>query len=164
MRFGCPAVMSDKIGDHPGVLVRPPRLYLAALGLGFLCDALWPAAILPAPVQATAGGFLIGSGFGLALWSMRHFAAAGTSVPTVRPASALVTSGPYRFSRNPIYVGMTVVSAGVAVAADVPWIVVWLVPTLVILRVGVIAREERYLAARFGAAYADYRARVRRWL
>ena len=95
---------------------------------------------------------------------MRRFAAAGTSVPTVRPSTALVTTGIYAWTRNPIYLGLTAIYAGLAIASNAWWAVLLLLPVLVILQVGVVSREERYLERRFGDAYRDYRTRVRRWL
>jgi protein-S-isoprenylcysteine O-methyltransferase Ste14 len=107
---------------------------------------------------------LISAGFGLLGWAITSFRRAGTNVPTNRPALALVVTGPYRFSRNPIYVGGTLAYLGLALAVDGVWLAALLAPFLLILRYGVIAREERYLEAKFGAAYRAYTQNVRRWL
>jgi len=89
---------------------------------------------------------------------------AGTPADPRRPATALVTSGPFRLSRNPMYVARTMLYVGLALLANALWALLMLVPLLVVVQYGVVAREERYLARRFGAAYHAYRARVRCWL
>jgi protein-S-isoprenylcysteine O-methyltransferase Ste14 len=93
-----------------------------------------------------------------------RFNRAGTNVPTYRPTTALVTDGPYRFSRNPLYISLFLVYAGVGIAADNLWIVGLGVPLFLIMRYGVVAREERYLERKFGQSYLAYKASVRRWL
>jgi protein-S-isoprenylcysteine O-methyltransferase Ste14 len=80
------------------------------------------------------------------------------------PTPELIVGGPYRFSRNPIYLGMTLLQAGIGLALGNLWIVLLLAPVLFVLQRAVIEPEETYLARRFGEAYAGYRARVRRWL
>jgi protein-S-isoprenylcysteine O-methyltransferase Ste14 len=99
--------------------------------------------------------------FVLSLYRFRHL---GTSVQTRKPTTTLITDGPYRFSRNPIYLAFTIFSAGIGIAADLPWILALLVPALVVIRWGVIAREERYLEHKFGEDYRRYKAAVRRWV
>ncbi len=89
---------------------------------------------------------------------------AGTNVNPREPTTALVVSGPFRFSRNPLYVALTLMYAGLAVVANAFWVLVLLVPVLLVLHSGVVRREERYLEAKFGEAYRQYRARVRRYL
>ena len=98
------------------------------------------------------------------IWAIRTFRLAGTPVPGNRPTTSIVKSGPYRFSRNPIYLAFSLGEAGLALAADDAWLLVTLLPTLSIMSFVVIPREERYLAARFGEEYTTYKARVGRWL
>jgi len=151
--------------DHPGAAVRPPLLHLAALIAGLVLDRV-VALPLPAtgPVTLVAGGLAAVAGIGLMAWAITCFRRAGTNVPTVLPATALVTAGPYRFSRNPIYVGMIVTYLGLALAFASPWALLLSAPVLLVMHVGVVRREERYLEAKFGEAYRTYRRRVRRWL
>jgi protein-S-isoprenylcysteine O-methyltransferase Ste14 len=85
-------------------------------------------------------------------------------LPSNQPVRALVTTGIHGWSRNPIYVGMFLLYAGIGIAAPSPWVLILALPLVVILRYGVVAREEAYLERRFGDAYRDYKARVRRWL
>ena len=103
-------------------------------------------------------------GGGLLLAAFRRFKAVGTNIPTWQPTTALATDGIYRLSRNPIYLGLTLIYAGIAIAAGSFWPLLLLVPLLVIMRYGVIGREEAYLERLFGDAYRDYQRRVRRWI
>ncbi len=150
--------------DAPGVIAKPPFIYLGFLALGLGLNWIWPYPLLPQSLRYTLGGALFALGIALALASIRRFKAVGTSFHTHKPATAILTDGPYRISRNPIYIGLTAAYAGIGIAADAPWVWVLLLPTLVVMHYGVIAREERYLERKFGAEYLDYKARVRRWL
>ena len=107
---------------------------------------------------------LIASALALAIAAIVCFRRAGTNVKTYLPATALVAAGPYRFSRNPIYVAMILLVLGIGVMVDSVAIAALAVPFAVVLRYGVIAREERYLEAKFADSYRAYRARVRRWI
>jgi protein-S-isoprenylcysteine O-methyltransferase Ste14 len=150
-----------------GVIARPPLLFVAALLIGFILDHLLP---LPFPVggidlaHQIVGGSLILIGLAFAAAGIRDFLRAGTPVPTNEPTRALVTSGSHGRSRNPIYLGMFLVYAGIGAAAGSPWILILALPLAIAIRYGVVAREEAYLERRFGDAYRDYKARVRRWL
>jgi protein-S-isoprenylcysteine O-methyltransferase Ste14 len=150
--------------DNPGVIARPPLILFACIALGLALDWLMPAAFLPSAVQYTAGGVLIALALTLAVAAFAYFARAGTNIPTYRPSTALVVVGPYRLSRNPIYVAMILLVLGIGVTIDSVAIVALAVPFAVVLRYGVIAREERYLEAKFRDSYRAYRARVRRWI
>lgn len=155
-------------GDTAGVLVRPPLLVLGALAVGFVINYLWPLGVIgiavPRAARIILGLGLFVAGGGLAAWSFAHFRRAGTNIPTSRPTVALVTTGPYRYSRNPIYSAMGIAFFGIALAADSVWLFALLIPVLLVLRYGVIAREEAYLARKFGKEYRRYTASVRRWL
>jgi protein-S-isoprenylcysteine O-methyltransferase Ste14 len=89
---------------------------------------------------------------------------AGSNVPTSMPTTTIVDTGPYRFTRNPIYLAMMLALAGLAIAFDSLWILLTLVPFALVIGYGVVAREEAYLERKFGEAYRRYRARVRRWV
>ena len=95
---------------------------------------------------------------------VRELRKAKTTVRPDRLAAALVTTGPFRYSRNPMYLALSILHAGFGIWINSVWVVALLIPTLVWMRRRVIAREERYLTETFGRAYLDYRARVRRWL
>lgn len=153
--------------DTAGVIMRPPLLYLGGLAFGLGGDLLLGLPALPylstgsARLPALAIGL---AGFALVAAAAWRFHKAGTNVPTNRPTMALVTGGLYRFSRNPIYVGLTLIYLGVTAFFASLGALILLAAVLPVMEFGVIRREERYLEHRFGAAYRDYRARVRRWL
>jgi protein-S-isoprenylcysteine O-methyltransferase Ste14 len=150
-----------------GIITRPPVLYFACLVLGFAFDHLLPLPLAypgVAWVGRTAGGGLIVAGLAIMAAGIRNFSRAATPVPSNQPVRALVTTGIHGWSRNPIYVGMFLLYAGIGMSARSPWVLILALPLVIILRYGVVAREERYLEGRFGDAYRDYRARVRRWL
>ena len=146
---------------------RPPFLYLACLVLGLALDRLLPLPLTYPEATLTyslAGGALILVGVVIMAAGIRNFSRADTPVPSNQPVRALVTTGIHGWSRNPIYVGMLLLYAGIGTAARSPWVLILAVPLIIVLRYGVIAREEAYLERRFGDAYRNYQARVRRWL
>lgn len=151
--------------DHPGVIAKPPYIYFGFLLAGALCGFFYPLPLADkAGLARIAGAILLAAGVLLMSLCVRRFNKAGTNIPTNLPVNALVTEGPYRFSRNPIYVSMTAIYVGLGLLLDNGWIIALLIPLLLIMRYGVIAREERYLETRFGDPYRDYKTRVRRWL
>ena len=162
-----PAANTTIDSTTAGVVARPPILFLAALLAGFAADRLVPIAFpaaVPALLAWVAGGALVAGGLALAASGIGNFTRAGTPVPTTEPTRALVTTGIHRLSRNPIYVGLFLIYGGIGIAARIPWILILAVPLAIVMRHGVVAREEAYLERRFGDAYRDYRARTRRWL
>jgi protein-S-isoprenylcysteine O-methyltransferase Ste14 len=110
------------------------------------------------------GALVFGSALALFIWAVVTMTRAGSNVPTNLPTTTIVTSGPYRFTRNPIYLAMILGLAGLAVALDDLWLLVALVPFWLVIRYAVVAREEAYLERKFGEVYRVYRSRVRRWL
>jgi protein-S-isoprenylcysteine O-methyltransferase Ste14 len=160
--------MTEAQRDSAGVIAHPPLIFLAFVLAGVALDRVAPFAdardfMADEWRYALAAVFFL-CGLAVALAAFRQFSRAGTNIPTHRPTTALVTDGLYRYSRNPIYLALSSAHIAVALAAASPWALLFLVPALVVVRHGVIAREERYLAAKFGEDYARYRARVRRWL
>jgi protein-S-isoprenylcysteine O-methyltransferase Ste14 len=150
-----------------GVIARPPVLFLTALLLGLTFDRLVPLPLPTAagsPLRWLVGAMLIAVGISVFVAGVRDFSRADTPVPTSQPVRALVTSGMHGRSRNPIYLGMFLVYAGIAVAASSPWALLLELPVAIVIRYGVVAREEAYLERLFGDAYREYRTRVRRWL
>ena len=164
--------------DLPGVIAPPPLIYLGVLfvGWGLTRIGTWPEAI-EAGFGWLAAGFdlevelrrgvaltLIIGGLLLDGMAAGLFRRRGTAVEPWKPSTVLISEGPYRFSRNPIYLGFAVTYAGLAIAMD-SWVaLLLLVPCLLVVDRYVIQREERYLAAKFGADYEAYRQKVRRWL
>jgi protein-S-isoprenylcysteine O-methyltransferase Ste14 len=150
--------------DTPGVIAPPPLIFLAGLAIGLGLEELLPSASLPETLRAALGGALLGAGVILIGSFVTAFKRASTNVRPDRPTTAIVSTGPFRFTRNPGYLGMAAIFAGIALLGGALWALAMLVPTLLVIDRGVIAREERYLEGKFGAEYRDYKARVRRWL
>lgn len=148
--------------DAPGVIAPPPLIYAGGLAAGFGLEALLPSVSLGAGAQL-AGGALVVSGAVLAGGFVRSFRRAGTPVDPGRATTAIVTTGPYRLTRNPGYLGMALVYTGIALLSSAVWPLAVLPAVLTVVDRGVIRREERYLEAKFGEPYRRYKARVRRW-
>jgi protein-S-isoprenylcysteine O-methyltransferase Ste14 len=150
-------------GGTAGVIAPPPVIYLAFLGLGFAFEWLMPGAELPGWAQWT-GAVVVVAGVALMISFELAFKRAGTDANPYRPATALATDGPYRFSRNPAYLGMAIAYVGITLAAEAPWALLMLAPATLVIQYGVIAREERYLERLFGEDYLTYKRTTRRWI
>jgi protein-S-isoprenylcysteine O-methyltransferase Ste14 len=150
--------------DTAGVVAPPPLIFIAGLAVGFGLEALLPGVDLPAWVEWGVGGLLVVAGLGLLMWFNRLFSRSGTAVEPWKPTTAIVTDGPYRFTRNPAYLGMAVTYIGIAVLSSAVWVLLPLPVVLAVIDRGVIAREERYLERKFGGEYLAYRRTVRRWI
>ncbi len=161
--------MEDEIRERPTRIPWPPILYVVAVLAAWALHTLWPLSPLAAWSSArvwlrAVGIVLVILGAGLDLAAMVAMHRAPTNVMPHRGAQHLVTDGVFAFSRNPIYLGNTLVLAGFALALLLPWLLlVTLITALLVDRLA-IRREERHLAARFGADYADYTRRVPRWI
>lgn len=156
--------MSERRRDTAGVIAPPPLIYLAALGVGAALEAFLPSVTFPALLRWVGGGAFLVAGGALMGSFVLSFRRAGTAVDPSRPSTALVTTGPYRITRNPGYLGLAAVSIGIALMTSAVWLLATLPFALIVIDRGVIAREERYLERRFGDEYAAYRSRTRRWL
>ena len=144
--------------------MRPPLVYLGSILLGLLLHLAWPLPLVRQPVSALIGAVVILIAVGLFITAVRTFRAAGTAVPGNRPTTAIVRTGPYRFSRNPIYLAFSAVQVGIALCVGSLWLLITLGPALELMSFWVIPREERYLEARFSSEYLSYKSSVRRWL
>jgi protein-S-isoprenylcysteine O-methyltransferase Ste14 len=153
--------------DTAGVIAPPPLIALAAVVLGLALDWLLPAYLLTVLLtlaeRIAIAVVLIGAGAALAIPAMRGFRSAGTHVEPWKPSTALVTDGIFSRLRNPMYVGLALIIAGLGIALASDWTLVMLVPAVLMLHFGVVKREERYLEAKFGDAYRRYKARVPRY-
>lgn len=157
--------ISDKSNEAPntaGVIAPPPLIYAGALAAGLLAKPLLPIAFLPRRVARLLGLPLLGAGLLLLLSSLRAMRQAGTDVRPDKPTSSLVVEGPYRFSRNPIYLGFPLFYSGITALANSLPSALLLPFVLVVMRRGVIGREEHYLERIFGEEYLRYKTRVRR--
>jgi protein-S-isoprenylcysteine O-methyltransferase Ste14 len=155
---------ASKPADHAGVWVPPPLIYVVLFGLGLLLHQIVPFTFLPIAPARVAAQIFLGSSVLLLMWCNVLFWRAHTSLVPIKPTTALVMGGPYRLTRNPMYLGLLGVYIGLACWFGLVWALI-LVP-LVVLAVQclAIAKEERYLEQNFGDAYRQYRSQVRRWI
>jgi protein-S-isoprenylcysteine O-methyltransferase Ste14 len=151
--------MADDGQDTPGIWLPPPLVNLLALLVGLLLDRRVHVPFLPRGVARLLGWPLVGGAMALAAWFARTMRGADTTMHINKPVSRVVQDGPFRYSRNPGYLALTMIYAGIAVLRNALWAVV-----LLPLVLHVIEREERYLERSFGEEYLAYKARVRRWV
>ena len=155
----------DDTADTARVIIPPPLAWGLAIVAGLALKWLVPLPFLPADLPTGwLGAIVFVLALALGVWAIVTMTRAGSNVPTNLPTTTIVESGPYRFTRNPIYLGMFLVLTGLAIAFDNLWLLVMLLPFALVIRYGVVAREEAYLERKFGDVYLDYRSRVRRWL
>lgn len=156
---------SESDTDHPDIIALPPLIVLLFLGAALLLQWLWPLEVsaehryLWRPCLVLAG-----LGIALAVWGKRALDRAGTNVHPHKPTTSIAIDGPYRFSRNPLYLAQLLVYLGVTLLFNSWWGPLLLVPLMATLHFGVIRPEERYLLEKFGSEYRNYRKRVRRYL
>ena len=150
--------------DAPNVKIIPPLVYLAGIVIGFLANAWMPIKVVPNSVAWTIGGILIFCGAVLTGSAVLRFKDADTTVRPDRAASTLVIAGPYRITRNPMYLGFALAYLGIAIAGQSIWALVLLPVVLVIVQRGAIEPEEAFLKKCFGTDYVSYKNRVRRWI
>lgn len=153
---------SDK--DIAGVIAPPPLFFLAAILVGLGLEWAFRADIGLGRIGLYVGLALIVVSVAIAVLARRQFSKGGTSLRVEVPSTAILTTGPFRFTRNPFYLSMSMFQVGIGLALGFAWIIVMVVPVLLVIRIGVIAREERYLERKFGEEYLNYKNRVRRWL
>lgn len=159
--------MTDTKRDIPGVIAPPPLIYLGFLILGLALEFLvvrTQGLDMPAALRWTLVAAFALAGLAAIAAAASRFRRAGTPAPPWKPATAFVAQGVYRFSRNPMYLGMTLIYCAIAVAADAPVVFWMLAPLAVTIHYGVVLREERYMAGKFGQPYIDYANVVPRWL
>ena len=145
--------------DHAGVAFHPPLLLAPVLVVGFLARWVVPLNFLSRALSLSIGPIVTAASFGWFFWAVYTMRTGGASIPTGEPTKAIVVRGPFRFSRNPIYLSMLLLQVGISL-----WFLGLAVVSAVLLWWGVISREERYLEHKFGAEYLSYKRRVRRWL
>ena len=154
----------DQTPDKPGVLAPPPLLYGIALALGLVLEWALPIADLRTAPALAIGLAFFAAGSALGIWFLATFRRAGTPVDVSKPTERIVTLGPYRFSRNPGYLSLTIMYAGLAIAAESIWALILLPAVVLLVWHTVIEREERYLERKFGKEYMSYKLRTRRWI
>lgn len=154
----------QKTMTDPGVRIPPPAVYILALGISWLLQQYVPLPFLAHDTALWIGLALVAVGLVFALMSVVTMIRGHGTVNTHAPSDALVVTGIYRISRNPMYVSNALMYTGFAIAIGLLWGLILLPLLLIYIQVAVIAREEAFLASAFGQQYTDYRARVRRWL
>ena len=156
-------LMKSQLPDRSGVQIPPPLIFIGAFIASRFLQSRMPFPLLPNKGRTRLGLVLIGVASTIATFAARTLRRAGTDISPMRPTT-LVVEGPYRFTRNPLYLAMTLFYAGLTVLANTFWGALLLPVVLVLVNRGVIEREERYLERKFGEQYMQYKERVRRWL
>jgi protein-S-isoprenylcysteine O-methyltransferase Ste14 len=157
-------LMTDDGRDNAGVIAPPPLIYVGPLILGLMLNRRFSIPFLPRRIRRVLGWPLLGGGVLLMGWFLRTMRRADTPIDPREPVSKLVTSGAFSYTRNPGYLSMALIYAGISCLANALWAILLLPTTVFVIQRGVIEREERYLERRFGEEYLRYKAQVRRWL
>jgi protein-S-isoprenylcysteine O-methyltransferase Ste14 len=156
--------MTDEDRDNAGVVAPPPLIYLGPLVLGLLLNRRLSVPFLPRGAARAIGWPLLAGGVSLASWFVFTMRRADTPMDPREPVSNLATDGPFRYTRNPAYLSMAMIYAGISSLANALWSILLLPAVLLVIQRGVIEREERYLERKFGEEYLGYKGRVRRWI
>lgn len=162
--------VTDDQPTHAGVHFPPPFIYVGGIVIGWLLDRAWPWPVTRVPhSSASTTRVILALAFVVAylalfLGALSAFRRAHTTLIPNRPATAFVTNGPYRWTRNPMYVSLAFLYLAFALWVNSWWAVLMLVPVLLVIQTAVIAREERYLSSAFPGDYQSYCNRTRRWL
>jgi len=150
--------------DNPGVIAPPPLIYAVAIVLSLFLHRRVPLPLVPGKVKTPLGALIVGGSVAIGLSALLKMREVGTNVNPMQPTTTLVTTGPFRFTRNPIYLAITLTYAGLGVLFNTLWSLLLLPVVLLLMNRGVIEREEAYLERKFGAQYQTYKESVRRWL
>ncbi len=156
--------MQQDARDNPGVIALPPLLYAGTVALALLLHAAIPLRFLPRTVAWVIGLLLVGLSIVITVSGVRAMARARTNVDVRKPTTAVVVDGPFRYTRNPLYVSLTLLYLGIAMLINTLWPFFLLPGLMIVMQRGVVEREERYLERKFGDEYLHYKARVRRWI
>ena len=158
------AMATSDTSDRAGVIAFPPLLFGSTFLLGLLLRWLFPTPLLHRPLNLLLGGTLLIIGLLVLRMAFREMTRAHTTIHPGGSTTAIVSTGIYAYTRNPMYLAVTVLYVGGCVVLNAWWGLLLLIPLLMVVQKGVIEREERYLTRKFGDEYVRYRARVRRWL
>ena len=150
--------------DNPGIRPPPPLIYLVPLAAGLVLDRRLHLPFLPRGVARGLGWSLLGGGVTLNAWFLKTIRKADVPIRTDKPVPRLTTEGPFRYSRNPSYLALALIYAGIASLRNSLWAMLLLPPVVMVMQREVIGREERYLERAFGEEYLAYKAQVRRWV
>lgn len=153
----------DSESDHADVNFPPPLIHAVGLIVALVLNQIYPLSLPQLGLLWWAGVTLTGFTFILASLSFRQFSFAENPVAPNQQIKGLMTSGPFRYTRNPLYLALALLHIGIALISGIAWLLLSLLPVLLIVRYYVIAREEAYLTRQFGQAYLEYQRRVHRW-
>jgi len=156
-------VASDQ-EDTGGVIAPPPLIFAIPGTIAALAGRAFPVQVMPQPFALTLGIVLTVAGIALTIWALPKFRQAQTSLMPYKPTTAIISTGPFAITRNPLYLGMTLLYVGITLIGNTIWPLVLLPFVLAVVQRGVIEREERYLERNFGDEYLRYKSRVRRWI
>lgn len=156
--------MSEEIVDNPGVIAFPPALFVGTLAIGLLFQFIFPVSFLPQLIAIALGVVVLIGAALIAISAFRAMHRAQTAVNPSQPTTAIVSDGAFSFSRNPIYLSLTLLYVGIALLVNALWALLLLLPLVVVVQNGVIKREEDYLERKFGDEYLRYKLGVRRWV
>jgi protein-S-isoprenylcysteine O-methyltransferase Ste14 len=156
--------MNDTGRDSSGIVLPPPLVYVVGFGAGYVLHRFVPIHLTPRAPWRVAGWALVAIGAGGMGSALLAFRGVGTTPNPTKPAAALALRGPYRFTRNPMYLGWVFVYVGAALLVNAVWPLLLLPVVIALVQRMFIRNEERYLERKFGDAYRQYKARVRRWL
>lgn len=150
--------------DNPGVIAPPPLIFAIPLIAGVLVGRAFPFQVMPRAFALIVGGALALSAVVLIFWAVLSFRQAATPMVPYKPTAAIIASGPFALTRNPVYLAMALLYVGITLLVNTVWPLLLLPLVLLTVQRGVIEREERYLEQKFGDEYMSYKSRVRRWL
>jgi protein-S-isoprenylcysteine O-methyltransferase Ste14 len=152
--------------DHPGIIAPPPLIYIGVLGFALLLDwiVVGPSLGLPYLLRMILATLLLVVGASIDIAGGSRFIAAKTNIHPWKPSKSVVTTGIFRYTRNPMYLGMALIYASLCLFANSAIALAGLLPALALIEYGVIRREERYLEAKFEEQYRAYTRQVRRWI
>ena len=150
--------------DNPGVIAFPPLIYGSALLIGLVVNYFVPIQFLAGALSIWLGVLLISVAGPLVLSTVFVMRRAQTTFDVQKSTTSIVTEGPFRFSRNPAYLALTLLYIGIASLINSIWVLLMVVPTVIVMQRGVIEREERYLERKFGEEYLRYKEQARRWI
>jgi protein-S-isoprenylcysteine O-methyltransferase Ste14 len=156
--------MSQETADNPGVIAFPPALFAGTLAIGIVLQFLFPVTFLPRSISIGSGMVVLIGAAAIAISAFRAMNLAQTAVNPSQPTTAIVSDGVFSWSRNPIYLSLTLLYIAIALLFNAPWALLLLLPLLAIVQIGIVGREEIYLERKFGDEYLRYKASVRRWI
>lgn len=159
--------MTKESRDIAGVIAPPPLIYAGALLLGLILHALRPIRLVrfwSLGMRAVLSGSLFGLAFTMTALAISAMRRAQTNVNPFQPSTALVVEGPFKLTRNPLYLSFTLLYISISLLVNTVWTLLLLPAVLIAMRRGVIEREERYLERRFGEQYLRYKGQVPRWM